>query len=63
MLEAKVIIAMTVSKFEFEKIGLGAIKLDPVSGAKIMSDRVVTGWRYETDGELVSKLQITAKPM
>ncbi|OQD84841.1 hypothetical protein PENANT_c011G06612 [Penicillium antarcticum] len=57
-IEALVILACAVRRYDWEKVGLGAFKCDD-SGAPIMK----ANGQYDVHSELYSTLEITAKPV
>ncbi|GKZ18947.1 hypothetical protein AbraIFM66951_001907 [Aspergillus brasiliensis] len=57
-LEARVILACTVRRFDFEKVGVGAIARD-ATGAPILDAK----GQYEVETELFNTMQVTAKPI
>ncbi|GJP97931.1 cytochrome P450 [Aspergillus niger] len=57
-LEARVILACTVRRFDFEKVGVGAIARD-ATGAPILDAK----GQYEVESELFNTMQVTAKPI
>ncbi|ROV87638.1 hypothetical protein VMCG_10626 [Cytospora schulzeri] len=57
-IEARVIIAMLASRYEFVKVGLGEMALDE-DGQPMVDDK----GRFEAKTELYSTIQITSKPV
>ncbi|RAH60890.1 cytochrome P450 monooxygenase [Aspergillus piperis CBS 112811] len=58
-LEARVILACTVRRFDFEKVGVGALARD-ATGAPILD---AAKGQYEVETELFNTMQVTAKPI
>ncbi|KAF2474484.1 cytochrome P450 [Lindgomyces ingoldianus] len=56
-LEARVILACVIRRYDFIKVGAGAIKVDE-KGEPVMDIKGV----YETTSELFSSMQVTSKP-
>lgn len=57
-LEARVILACTVRRYDFEKVGLGAITRDS-TGLPV----VASNGQYEVKNEVFNTMQVTAKPI
>lgn len=57
-LEARVILASTIRRYRFEKVGMGALDLG-VDGQPVLNE-----WgQYQTVSEMVNRRQITSKPL
>ncbi|PYH92124.1 cytochrome P450 [Aspergillus ellipticus CBS 707.79] len=57
-IEARVILACTARRFDFEKMGLGAVARD-ASGEPVLNAK----GQYEVESELFNTMQVTAKPV
>jgi len=58
-LEARVILALTVRRYSFEKVGMGALDLRGYEGKPILNEL----GQYKTVSEMVNRRQITSKPL
>ncbi|KAK1834898.1 putative sterigmatocystin biosynthesis P450 monooxygenase stcS [Podospora conica] len=56
-IEARVILAVTVRRYDFDKVGLGAFELDG-EGKRVLGENGV----YKVKSELYSTMQVTSKP-
>lgn len=58
-IEAKVILALVVRRYDFEKVGIGALARDG-EGRPVLDE---AGRYYKTESDLFNSIQVTAKPV